>query len=524
MDQVQALLIALRAATDEWLRTRWSQLQFTEPRGALLVFVVLLAIALLALVASTVRAVRPGRTHLVFPALLPVIRRSPAAALRHVPMLLFLAGLPIFAIALADPHTGFTREDVSYPGRRVALLVDASGSMILKFGATNFKTQGESTFFTAVAAAEHFIQRRMDGPYRDLVALLQFGNQAYVVTPFTTDYQSIRLSIRLISDPREWGRFSDFGTTIVEGIDQGLRLFKTFDFVNASGNLMILFTDGRDSQLNQRGRTLDQLIADARASKVPVYMVRTAFNLPEGKVREDAVWKDDRRKDRRPLLRGIRRRLDQVRNGRHRPAVSWPDRRSRVQRPASAVSGVRARCADAVALGGIPQARFSTRSVRSRDKDDGMKGFVGFLAVALLLAVAGTVCVTVSRLEGHLADVHEQAATSQFDRAQQSLDAAGAYVGYASWMPGLGNQFRREIRVRQAALQYWQRKYDALVPDTIGASGRGGRASRRSATRHGECGLPRGAGTGEEPRRGVAGARRRCRGLRHGPSEQHVAP
>jgi len=93
-----------------------------------------------------------------------------------------------------------------------------------------------------------------------------------------------------------------------------------------------------------------------------------------------------------------------------------------------------------------------------------MKGLVGFLVVALLLAVAGTVCVTVSRLEGYLADAHEQAATSQFDRAQQSLDAAGEYAGYAGWVPWLGNEFRHEIRMRQAALQYWQRKYDALLP------------------------------------------------------------
>jgi hypothetical protein len=291
VDELQALSIAMRAAVAEGVRVQWSQLQFTESRTALLIFTVLLAIALIALAAGALRAMRPGRTQVALPALLPVVRRSPLASLRHLAMLLFAAGLPLFAIALADPHTGFTREEVSRPGRRIALVVDSSGSMVLKFGSTTFKTQGESTFFTAVAAAEYFIQRRMDGPYRDLVALIQFGNQAYVITPFTTDYQSIRLSIRLISDPREWGRFTDFGTTIVEGIAQGLRLFKTFDFVNASGNLLILFTDGRDSQLNLAGRPLAELIEEARRSKVPVYMVRTAFNLPEGKIREDAIWK-----------------------------------------------------------------------------------------------------------------------------------------------------------------------------------------------------------------------------------------
>jgi von Willebrand factor type A domain len=288
---IRALLIALRAVADEWLRTGWNQLQFAAPRPALLIFIVLLAIACLALIVGMVQSRRAGRTSLVFPALVPRMRASPLAAVRHLPMLLFVAGLPLFAIALADPYTGFTREEVSRPGRRIALLVDASGSMVLKFGPTSLRTRGEPTYFTAVAAAEHFIQRRMDGPYRDLVALIQFGNQAYVVTPFTTDYQSIRLSIRLISDPREWGRFNDFGTTIVEGIEQGLRLFRTFDFVNASGNLMILFSDGRDSQLNREGRPLERLIADARAFRIPVYMIRTAFNFPEGKIREDTIWR-----------------------------------------------------------------------------------------------------------------------------------------------------------------------------------------------------------------------------------------
>ena len=153
------------------------------------------------------------------------------------------------------------------------------------------KTQGEATFFTAVAAAEQFIRRRMNGPYRDLVALIQFGNQAYVVTPFTTDYENILLSIRLVSDPREWGRFSDWGTTIIEGIDQATQLFKTFSFVNASGNLMVVFTDGRDSELQPKGRPLENLIAEARTWKIPVHMIRTAYNRREGEVVQDKIWR-----------------------------------------------------------------------------------------------------------------------------------------------------------------------------------------------------------------------------------------
>jgi hypothetical protein len=286
-----ALVIAVRATLDEWLRTRWTDLRFPDAATAVLVLVVLLAAALVALLVRAAVPRRPGRTHVVLPALLPVMRRSSLSAARHAPLVVFLAGLPFFAVALARPHTGFSREEVSYPGRRIAILVDASTSMVMAFKTEKLRTQGAATFFTAVAAAEQFILRRMDGPYRDLVALVQFGNEAYVVTPFTTDYENIRLSIRLISDPREWGRFSDWGTTIFEGINQGVELFKTFQFLNAAGNLMIVFTDGRDSDLNRQGRPLEDLVAEARRWKIPVHMVRTAYDRREGDVLQDKIWR-----------------------------------------------------------------------------------------------------------------------------------------------------------------------------------------------------------------------------------------
>ena len=162
--------------------------------------------------------------------------------------------------------------------------------MVIRFESAA-KRPGESTFFTAIAAAEQFIRRRMDGPYRDLVALIQFGNFAYVVTPFTNDYENVLLSTRLVGDPAEWGRFPDWGTTIIEGIDQATQLFRTFDFTNASGNLMIVFTDGRDSQLSQQKVDLERVVAEARRWKIPVYMMRTAYNRREGEILQDKIWK-----------------------------------------------------------------------------------------------------------------------------------------------------------------------------------------------------------------------------------------
>jgi Ca-activated chloride channel homolog len=285
------VLVAIRGTLAEWRRLPWDQLRFSEVRTAILVVTVLLAITILLLLARRVRSPIASRAHVVLPALLPTMRRSYASAVRHAPFFVFLLGVPFFAVALADPHTAFTREEVTYPGRRIALLVDASTSMALRFESTKLHPQGPPAFFTAVAAAEHFIRLRMKGPYRDLVALIEFGNQAYVVTPFTTDYENILLSTKLVSDPREWGRFNDWGTTIVQGIDVGARLFESFDFLNASGNLMVVFTDGRDDQTTLTGRRFDDLFEQARRYGIPVYMIRIASNMPLGKIAQDALWK-----------------------------------------------------------------------------------------------------------------------------------------------------------------------------------------------------------------------------------------
>lgn len=291
MARVTDLLIVVQRTLAEWQRVRWQDLHFTAADTTLLVLIVLLAGAVLMIVARSIRPARARRAAVGVPAILPVIQGAPWSGIRHAPFVLFLAGLPFFAVALANPLTAFTREQVTYPGRRIALVVDASNSMILPFSTSQLKPRSDRTFFTATASAEYFMRLRMKGPYRDLIALIQFGNNAYVVTPFTTDYENVLLSIRLISDPVNWARFGDSGTTILEGVAEGARLFRAFDFARASGNLMVVFTDGIDSRLALQGRSIDQLVAAARESAIPVYMVRTAFNRKFGDVREDALWK-----------------------------------------------------------------------------------------------------------------------------------------------------------------------------------------------------------------------------------------
>jgi hypothetical protein len=285
------LLIVVRRTLEEWSRIRWSDLHFAQAQPALLLLVVLVAVALAMLLIRSRRSRQPGAKHVVLPAILPGMRRSPLAATRHAAFLLFLIGIPFFAVALGDPRTSFTREDVSNPGRRIALLIDGSGSMIINFETTKLGAQDQRAFYTGVAAAERFLKMRMDGPYRDLVALIEFGNEAWVVTPFTTDYENVRLSLKLIGNPKAYGRFNDVGTTIIKAFEQSTQLFKTFNYMKASGNLILIFTDAGDAETLFRGQTLNDIVGEARESEIPVYMFRIGYNTPEGKNPNDATWK-----------------------------------------------------------------------------------------------------------------------------------------------------------------------------------------------------------------------------------------
>ena len=189
---------------------------------------------------------RPGRAQVGLPALMSWARSSPLAFVRHGAVLLSLAGVPFFMLALADPYTRLRQQEVTFPGRRIALLIDASASMVIPFQAARLNAKGpnQASFFTTIGAAETFIRQRMKGRYRDLIALVEFGDEAYVVTPFTNDYDNILLSLSLIGDWTEYMKFSDQGTTIGKAIDAGRRAVPRVRFPGRLGQ--------RDDHLQRR--------------------------------------------------------------------------------------------------------------------------------------------------------------------------------------------------------------------------------------------------------------------------------
>jgi hypothetical protein len=172
-------------------------------------------------------------------------------------------------------------------------MIDASTSMTTTFRTETLNTVSKvgPAFFTTVAAAERFVQLRREGRYRDLLALVEFGDQAYVITPFTSDYDNILLSIALIKDPVEFSMFPNRGTVIARALEQSLELFKAFNFLEASGNLMVIFTDGEDTTAVLHGRRLDDILRSAVVNKVPLYFVRTNYQKDLGELIPDTAWK-----------------------------------------------------------------------------------------------------------------------------------------------------------------------------------------------------------------------------------------
>ena len=293
--------IAAGVAAD-WRAMRLFELQFWQRDFAQLIIVALVAGAAVVLIIRAAMIRRPGRHYLVLPAVMQVrslgrrpVRRSLGEGgwTRHIPVVLFGAGLPFAVLAVADPYTSLVAENVTYPGRRIALMIDASDSMQTSFKAETLNTRNDvqPAFFTTVAAAERFVELRRQGKYRDLMALIEFGSRAYVITPFTSDYDNLLLSMSLIGDPVEFSLFPDSGTVIASALEESIEIFKAFDFLEASGNLMVIFTDGEDTTRIVHGRSLDDILKSAVDNRIPLYFVRTNYEKDFGEGIPDAQWR-----------------------------------------------------------------------------------------------------------------------------------------------------------------------------------------------------------------------------------------
>ena len=152
----------LRENVADLLSLRLSSLLFEHGAAALLILAVLAGLSVVVLVARMTLGSRTGRHQIALPALLSWPRPSRLAWLRSAPLLVFLLGLSLFAVALADPYVALAQHQTTFPGRRIAIIIDASASMNAGFPATHLRENGsgqrQAAFFAAVGAAEVFIR------------------------------------------------------------------------------------------------------------------------------------------------------------------------------------------------------------------------------------------------------------------------------------------------------------------------------------------------------------------------------
>jgi hypothetical protein len=228
---VQGLIVDWRAMAADGV-------QFAYRDDPLMAAVAVAGLAIIVLATRLSFGARPAKDTVAVPALFGVARSSRLAWTRHLPLVLAGLGLPLAILALAEPFTALISDTVTYPGRRIALMIDASDSMQTSFtaGSLNTRAETEPAFFTTVAAAKRFVELRRAGKYNDLMALVEFGDRAYVITPFTSDYDNLLLSIALIGDPIEFSLFPDPGTVIASALEQSIEIFKAFKFLRRRGH------------------------------------------------------------------------------------------------------------------------------------------------------------------------------------------------------------------------------------------------------------------------------------------------
>jgi hypothetical protein len=94
-----------------------------------------------------------------------------------------------------------------------------------------------------------------------------------------------------------------------------------------------------------------------------------------------------------------------------------------------------------------------------------MNAITRYLIGAVAMALVGAVCVVAGLLDRDIAHAQEHVVSADYAEPQEIFSGAERYYEYASRLPWVGNGPVNEMRARQAALQYWQKRYVAIVPE-----------------------------------------------------------
>jgi len=191
---------------------------------------------------------------------------------------LIVAALALVVVGLARPRWGASETEVKALGIDVAILLDASKSMMVADVVPN-----------RLDAARFEIHRLLDGLHGGRVALVPFAGLAYIQTPLTSDFEVVKIyldALRVEDMPRG-------GTAIGRGIHEALRALAPADedfadtepdeyekaitaFAGSEHKAIILISDGEDHE----GEPLD---AAAEAARRGVKIFTVGVGTPQGR-------------------------------------------------------------------------------------------------------------------------------------------------------------------------------------------------------------------------------------------------
>ena len=194
--------------------------------------------------------------------LLTGITKSWKIRFGFIPVLLRLAVLLLFVVALAAPRKVLEESIHKSEGIDIVLALDCSGSMAAEDFMINGKRYNRLLIIKNVV--KDFIAQRNS----DRIALVAFGGVAYTMCPLTTDYDWLLSNLERL----ELGTIEDQRTAIGSAITSAVNRLK---LSKAKSKIIILLTDG----VNNAGKIEPITAAKiAQTMNIKIYTIGAGSN------------------------------------------------------------------------------------------------------------------------------------------------------------------------------------------------------------------------------------------------------
>lgn len=169
--------------------------------------------------------------------LLGLLTQSVSLSKRKIKLLLEIAALAFFILALARPQSGQTREKVKAEGIELMFLVDVSQSML-----------AEDVKPSRLDLVKRELVRLVDSSSGDKIGLIAFAGSAIVLSPLTTDHNALKMYIESLSPQT----VTTQGTEFRRALDEAEQAFVRGGVESSEGSTVtkaiILVSDGEDQE------------------------------------------------------------------------------------------------------------------------------------------------------------------------------------------------------------------------------------------------------------------------------------